>query len=469
MQVKKFEAPTMNEAIKMIKNQLGPDAIILSAKDINKGFGLGGNKSVEVTAAVSETTLRKKHLAERKMNQVLKQKFQQIPASHQKQFIDKVFDKAKEDSLPPAQITSVPYIDIQDAEEEERKEATAAERIKSAAMEASKLVHFMDDAPKEKKESPKSMPTRSLEDQQRMLNMQAEINKLRALVTQFQKIPQSFVNMHPGASEGISYELSSSFEKLRKVGIDDEYVIKILKLAQQSLSPDQLKKAAYVDAWVAKYILDQVRVVEEQDNTKYHAFIGPSGHGKTASLVKMASHLAICKNKSVAIVTCDTHKVGAYEQLKIYARILNVPFVVVRKPGDWERINLALQGVDHILVDYPGMGLRSEIERDYLLSMLPPESEKGRSIHYVCSAMTTMNNVSKVLNRYLSVGPTDVIFTSLDESTQQGVIFSLQQKFQLPLHSFGIGPKIPEDFEAATKERVVDLIFKLTKLQGKRS
>lgn len=59
MQVKKFEAPTMKEAIKMIKNQLGPEAIILSAKDINKGFGLAGQKSVEVTAAVSEMTLRK--------------------------------------------------------------------------------------------------------------------------------------------------------------------------------------------------------------------------------------------------------------------------------------------------------------------------------------------------------------------------------------------------------------------------
>ena len=125
--------------------------------------------------------------------------------------------------------------------------------------------------------------------------------------------------------------------------------------------------------------------------------------------------------------------------------------------------------MDHILVDYPGMGLRTELERDYLLNMLPPQSESGRSIHYVLSAMTKIGDATEVLNRYLAIGPTDLIFTSLDETTQQGVIFSLQQKFNLPLHSFGIGSKIPEDYEAATKERVVDLIFKLTKLQGKRS
>lgn len=371
--------------------------------------------------------------------------------------------------MPPTKITTVPYIEIPDVEDEAKQEEnTAAKRIKSAVLEASRLADFIDEKPKPKVNTTKVIK-HNPQDQQKILSMQAEINKLKALLSQFQKVPQSFISMHPGASEGISYELSSSYEKLRKTGVTEDDVIKILKLAQRSLNKEQLKKPAYVDAWIAKHILDEVKVCLPKEIKKYNAFVGPSGHGKTSTLVKLASHLVICENKSIAIVTCDTYKVGASEQLKIYARILNVPFVVVRKPEDWVHVDKALSGVDHILVDYPGMGLRTDIERNYLLSMLSPNSEKGRQVHYVCSALTTFTDATEMLNRYLDIGLTDLIFTSVDESTQHGLIFSLQQKFKLPLHSFGIGPKVPEDFEAATKERVVDLIFKLTKLQGKRS
>lgn len=467
MQVKKFEAPTMKEALNMIKNQLGPDAIILSAKDISKGFGLAGRKSVEVTAAVSETMLRKKQLAERKLNEQYRTKYHQIPAAKQKEFIDKVFQKIQAESVS-VKITPTPYIDIPDAEggSGEMDPSAASERIKSAAKAALQAAEFItNESPKKKSLPPQAKSQRQPEDARKMLAMQAEINRLRVLVSQFQKVPQTFVNMHPGANEGIAYELSSSYEKLQKAGLEEDLIIKILKLAQRSLNREQVRKPAYVDAWVAKYILEKVEVTGPKAKNKFHAFVGPSGHGKTAHLVKWASHLVICQNKNVAIVTCDTHKVGAQEQLKTYARILNVPFIVVKKPEDWPHAESFLNNVDYILIDYPGMGLRSDLERNYLLSMLPPDREAGRSIHYVLSAMTKNHDAFDMLNRYSAIGPTDIIFTSVDESSQHGLILTLQQKFGLPLHSFGVGPKIPEDYEPATKERVVDLIFKLTKLK----
>jgi flagellar biosynthesis protein FlhF len=90
MQVKKFEAKTMKEALELVKVHMGPEAIILSARDTHRGFGLMGDKSVEVTAAVSEETLRKKKMAETKMREDLRERFNQIPATKQKQFINKV-------------------------------------------------------------------------------------------------------------------------------------------------------------------------------------------------------------------------------------------------------------------------------------------------------------------------------------------------------------------------------------------
>src|SRR6476620_4534958 len=96
MQVKKFEAKTMKEALELVKIHLGPEAIILSAKDSHRGFGLMGERSVEVTAAVSEETLRKKKIAESRLREDLRERFQQIPASKQKEFINKAFDRANE-------------------------------------------------------------------------------------------------------------------------------------------------------------------------------------------------------------------------------------------------------------------------------------------------------------------------------------------------------------------------------------
>ena len=92
MQVKKFEAKTMKEALALVKSELGPDAIILSAKDMSSSHGLVGEKSVQVTAAVSEKMLQKKKVAEKNLNQDFLHQFKEAPAKKQKEFIDMFFD-----------------------------------------------------------------------------------------------------------------------------------------------------------------------------------------------------------------------------------------------------------------------------------------------------------------------------------------------------------------------------------------
>ncbi|MCB0408170.1 MAG: flagellar biosynthesis protein FlhF, partial [Bdellovibrionales bacterium] len=224
---------------------------------------------------------------------------------------------------------------------------------------------------------------------------------------------------------------------------------------------EQLKKKAYVSAWIARYLLDNTQIAENRTLNKYHVFVGPSGHGKTSSLVKLASHMVICEKKSIAIVTTDTQKVGAAEQLKIYSQILNVPFAIIRRKQDWHILDQKLAKVDCILIDSPGMNLRAISELDFLRDILPPETG-GRSIHYVQSALARDEAAYDVANRYKVLGFNDIVFTNIDETTHHGIIFNFQKKFETPLHSFGIGSHIPEDFEPATKERVVDLIFKIT-------
>ncbi len=482
MQVKKFEAKTMKDALELVKKYLGPEAIILSAKDNSRGFGLVGQKSVEVTAAISEETLRRKHLAESKLSQSLRERFDNVSANQQRRFIEKankevpptirpikpqryadILDESDFTVVNPPQRYNRPSINMGSMASQGATETSSAEaRVKTAAQRAWQAMNDAAIMPVPK--GPTVNQQRSHGEGPEVRDLKAEIQQLKGIIESFQKVPQTFISMHPGAEFGISFELSPMFQKLTRAGINVDNTVEILKKAQSTLPMDQLKKPAFVDAWVARYLMDNTAIAEIRSDSRIHAFIGPAGQGKTSALVKLAGHMVICEKKKIAIVTCDIAKVGAAEQLRIYSQILNVPFAVVRQSSDWLEIKSKIGQAAHVLIDFPGLNLKSMHEIDQLRSMLPPK-EPGVSIHYVQSVLANDESAFEAATRYQMIGFTDVIFTSLDEAAQHGLIYNFQKKFQVPLHSFGIGRQIPEDFEPATKERVVDLLFKLSKLK----
>lgn len=480
MQVKKFEAKNMQEALEMVKRSLGPDAVILQAKDNASKFGIGGKSSIEVTAAVSEGMYRKKQIVEARMTEQIREKFQRTPASRQKQYIEKAFEKREQQ---PHELTTIKYVDILDEKEElipnpiglnveqalkaeQNSSASATQRIRQAAISAWNAGQETIEQPVPKAAQHVQRHSHRAEE---VFALKKEIKKLQGIIANFKQVPQTIITSHPGANEGINFELSAMFEKLTRAGVSSETAVAMLKQVQSTLSMETIKKQPYVDAWVAKRILETTRISEDRFSpTKYHVFVGGMGQGKTSTLVKFASQLVLKKRKKIIILSTDNKKIGASEQLKIFAQILNVPFCNIQSQSDWHKIDTQLKGIDHILVDFPGMHLRSEEELAYFSKMLPP-TNGGRKIHYVQSLLTKDENAFKLYESYRGFGISDVIFTGLDEANQHGLIYNFQKRYNIPLHSFGIGPNIPEDFELATKERVVDLIFKLTKIKNPRS
>lgn len=511
MQVKKFEAKTMKEALDLVKVHLGPEAIILSAKDSHRGFGLMGDTSVEVTAAVSDEVLRRKKMAEAKLREDLRQKFQQIPAAKQKEFINRVFETTTAEGkqtrgVKPRELamaghgaasgasvgipqrtqnrpaSSTRYIDIVDEEVETRDQSrdrvrNAAQRARMASQEilqdrtpAKQPTRAQANVAKNAKaaaaaaaafnQSP-APAVASPSEEVRML--ESQVRELQAVVERFQKIPQMTMTMHPGAEQGVPYELSAMYQRLTGQGVQPQIVTSLLKKAQREMDSEALKKPALIDAWMVRHLLNNVEVSAEPTASRYHVFMGSTGQGKTTSLVKFASNLVLKEKKTIAIISLDTIKVGAADQLRIYAQILNVPFAIVRRPEEWQVAQAKLGHVQHILVDCPGFNLRSMEEVEWLKQMIPP-AELNRKIHYVQSVLARDEETFDLAGRYQMLGFHDVIFTRLDESSRQGLMLNFQDRFKVPLHSFGFGSKIPEDYEFATKERVIDFIFKLSKI-----
>lgn len=487
MQVKKFEARTMKEALEMVKAELGPDAIILSARDNNRSYGLVGDGSVEITAAVSEETLQRKRFAEARLREEEKQKFNKASARTQKDLIEKMVNKHLEKNKAPRAITSQRYIDIDEdqmsqAAQDTRYAAEAAQaRVRNAAQRAMSVMQEQLQPAR-----PKAAPTpvlpiltakpaqpapapvapapvvRAIESAE-MQSLKNEIANLKQVLAQFQNMPQNFVQGHPGSEFGLPYDLSFVFEKLVQAGVAPEISADICEKAQKELPSLKLKNRSLVEGWVARRILETTKITSAEENreAKVHVFVGAAGSGKTTALVKMASHLVVRENKKVAILSADTFKVGASDQMRIYAQILNVPFTVIRNATDWYQIMNYMSSVDYILVDYPGLSLRNAEEGMNLKRLMPPATMKAR-VHLVLSTLAKDQDTTELGRRYSVLDYQDVIFTGLDESVQHGTIYNFMRRFDVPLHSFGIGTRVPEDFEFATKERVLDLLFKIT-------
>lgn len=465
MQVKKFEARSMKEALQMVKAELGPEAIILSAREITKKFGLVGDNSVEITAAISEETLRKKQFVEAKILAQEKQKLQEAPARQQKQYMQKMVNQYTEKPKSPQTSANSRYIDIADENGQLTVSTVSAaeQRIKDAVQRATSA--FPMNTPKKVAATPVQTTAqatpRNTED---VSNLKAEIATLRKIIEQFQSIPQNISGQHPGADYGISYDLSFMFEKLTQIGISEDIAAEILTQAHEEMPTLKIKNKALVEAWVAKYILSTSQICDKKDNNKIHIFVGPPGSGKTATLVKYASHLMVNENKRVAVLTTDTLKVGAVDQLRIYTQILNVPYGVVRNQTDWQQAIEQLHLVDIVLVDMPGLSLKNIDEISSIKKMLP-QNYNAVTMHLVLSALYKDSDMLEMVRKFKVVNYNDVIFTKVDESTQHGTIYNLMKKSNTPIHSFGMGVQIPEDFEIATRERILDLIFKITKLK----
>ncbi|MCB9071993.1 MAG: flagellar biosynthesis protein FlhF [Bdellovibrionaceae bacterium] len=466
MQVRKYEASTIKEAVDMIKKDLGPDAIILSTKESQ---GHPHNKKVLITAAVSEETYQKKRIVEETLSRQEKEKFFERSAREQRLMINHAYTNlSNKMEAKRRTFTEKNYASIPDDVIDENHGRT---RVKAAAQAAAMAKKFIEpeQAPRVKaKPSAEVMQktTATLvnnKDSGKIEELRGEIKRLQSMVQSINagmQQPTTSGPSYPGARHGVPQELSSYYEKLVGEGFLEKTVADLLKDAAAQLK-ENVRKKGLMDAWIAKWIYSNTDIVKEKLREKFHVFVGPRGVGKTSSLVKMASHLVIKERKRIAILSTDTNKVGATEQLRIYSQILNVPFMVWSKGQNINELLAALNGVDFVLIDTEGQTLAQLSEIEYLKKIIP-QGIAGVRVHLVLSALMKDDELYSVGRRFRAVHYHDILLTNLDQLRRHGVVVNLQSQLKTPYFAFAIGPMIPEDFEWASKERILDLIFKIS-------
>ncbi|PPA72042.1 flagellar biosynthesis protein FlhF [Jeotgalibacillus proteolyticus] len=191
---------------------------------------------------------------------------------------------------------------------------------------------------------------------------------------------------------------------------------------------------------------------------KYIAVLGPTGVGKTTTLAKMAANLVIHHNKRVAFITTDTYRIGAIEQLKTYAKLLDVPLEVVYGKEDFERAIEKFQDYDHIFIDTAGRNYRHSKYVDDLkdVFVFPPDMQ----CFLVLSITAKKSDMQQIIDRFKEVEIEQFIFTKWDESQSAGPVFHVMLDNQKGAAYFTSGQEVPEDIIKASADSFVELTKK---------
>jgi flagellar biosynthesis protein FlhF len=187
------------------------------------------------------------------------------------------------------------------------------------------------------------------------------------------------------------------------------------------------------------------------------AFIGPTGVGKTTTLVKLASQYSLLHQRRVGLITADTYRIGAVEQLRIYRDIIDIPFEAVSTPEELAASLKRMADRDLIFMDTAGRSPQNRAQIQDLRGFL--EVARPAETHLVISATTKNADLLPIVAKFGLVPINRFLFTKLDETKTYGLLLNLASNFNIPVSYLATGQMVPDDIEVATPERMADLVL----------
>lgn len=185
--------------------------------------------------------------------------------------------------------------------------------------------------------------------------------------------------------------------------------------------------------------------------------VGPTGVGKTTTIAKLAGRLALIDKKKVGLITIDTYRIGAVDQLRTYAEIMNIPFKVVITLKEMESAVDDLKDCDIILIDTTGRSSKNTMQiselRAFTQKIVPD------CTILVISGTTKNRDIDTILNGYSELNYEKLIITKLDETSTYGSIYNISKKSSKPIAYITTGQNVPDDIKSPSFEEIEKLIL----------
>ncbi|WP_125152188.1 flagellar biosynthesis protein FlhF [Clostridium rectalis] len=211
------------------------------------------------------------------------------------------------------------------------------------------------------------------------------------------------------------------------------------------------------DVEKAKIVIKEMIPISTMILKDVIVLVGPTGVGKTTTIAKLAGRLSLIEKKTVGLITIDTYRIGAVEQLKTYADIMRIPFKVVFSIKDMEEAISDMKDCDVILVDTTGRNSKNTMQISELRAFI--DNTRTENIHLVISATTKNRDIDTIVEGYKPLGYNNIIITKLDETTTYGSVLNIIQYAGKPVSFITTGQNVPDDIRKIDPEEMGTLIL----------
>lgn len=406
MIIKKFLAKTETEAIEMAKQELGNAAIVMNIKKVRpKGLAkLFIHGKVEVTAALDEAPVQTEKVSESAVSDISRPKLSKEPE------MNVAKNMGEEDSL------------------EER---------------LTRLQALLEKQMSEKKEEEKGGETIANQEQKT-----EEITEIEEAPVDEEK--EKEIEYAKNCKELI-------YQQMLANEVDKEIADSIMEEVNRSLPEDALLDQILANIYQKiilmlgqPYLID----AKPKDKTIFIFFLGSTGVGKTTTIAKIASKLKLEEKANIVLLTADTYRIAAVEQLKTYANILSVPLKVIYSPKELEESMEELSQYDICLVDTAGRSHRDKEQMNDIRELMEQVPIAERQVYLVLNAGTKYSDLQEIASTYSSFTDYSIIFTKLDETSSAGAMLNMKMKTKCPLSYVTWGQNVPDDIGEIDPQKV---------------
>ena len=314
-------------------------------------------------------------------------------------------------------------------------------------------------------EAPASRPsTRISSDTKLTHQVQGQLSTLQAMV-------KDLCRRSKGGGRGDwPEELFHLFTELLDAELSEEVARELVERVRNDPANEGLSDAMLLKARVAGLIESDICVAGPIRVTpgrcRLAALVGPTGVGKTTTIAKLAANFRLKEKRRVGLITVDTYRIAAVEQLRTYADIIDLPMHVVSTPREMRETVAEMSHLDLILLDTAGRSPRDEV-RIQELKMFLAEANADE-VHLVLSSVAAARTLEQTAERFAAVGTTALILTKLDEASGLGNVLPLLRSGGLPLSYLTNGQSVPDDIETADARELARMILQVDRSVNER-
>lgn len=241
------------------------------------------------------------------------------------------------------------------------------------------------------------------------------------------------------------------FNALLDAGVDESLASDLACGLRDRCTPNEMAEPARLQERLCSALQEELRtagVIEcSEGNCRVVALVGPTGAGKTTCIAKLAAHFKLRQMRKVGLVTVDTYRIAAVEQLRVYAEIIDLPMRVAMTPREMAAAVEDMRHLDLVLIDSVGRSPVDQLRLKELRSLLA--EARAHEVHLVLSAVAAPAALQSALDAFAPLDVSRVVLTKLDEATSLGGALSVLARGSLPLSYVTAGQNVPDDIEVA--------------------